>query len=175
VHRCLVAVVVVTVSSPAQVLAQSVRGGTAPPEIVHIDGSKRPDLIPQWSAWGFVFRILAGGPRQLPSVVYRLTTTDEAALLLKEADAVQAVDKACHEKVVRLRASAGHDKTDALDRRLREITVDCRQRTLDARDRVLRSLNAEAAAALIDFVESTKSGTSLSIPKRDLARFLEPE
>jgi hypothetical protein len=40
---------------------------------------------------------------------------------------------------------------------------------------VLAALNPAAATALAAFAESTKSGTSISVPKKDLARYLEPE
>jgi hypothetical protein len=40
---------------------------------------------------------------------------------------------------------------------------------------VLDRLNPEAQTALRAFVESTKAGTSLTLKKKQLARFLEPE
>jgi hypothetical protein len=63
----------------------------------------------------------------------------------------------------------------AVDAKVREISLECRRETLHARDRVLAALNPEAAAALIAFAESTKAGTSISIRRKDLARYLEPE
>ncbi|MEN3339727.1 MAG: hypothetical protein V7647_3403 [Acidobacteriota bacterium] len=41
-------------------------------DLVQIDGARSPELIPQWSVWGYVFRVLAGGPRQLPTSVLRV-------------------------------------------------------------------------------------------------------
>src|SRR4051812_12253488 len=67
----------------------------SPLEIVHVDGAKSPELIPQWSVWGFVFRVLSGGPRQLPTSVFVLVSKAEEALVIKEADAVQRIDAAC--------------------------------------------------------------------------------
>src|SRR3954468_8329610 len=49
-------------------------------EIVHVDGSRSPELIPQWSVWGYVFRIVSGGPRQLPTSVLTLVSKEEEAL-----------------------------------------------------------------------------------------------
>ncbi|MGH9370884.1 MAG: hypothetical protein ACRD15_05075 [Vicinamibacterales bacterium] len=173
-HRWIVVFVIVALGSRAA-LAQDPRGNSKLPEIVHIDGAKNPELIPQWSAWGYTFRVIAGGPRELPSLVYKVVSRDEAAMVLKEADAVQKIDKACEARIWKLHPLVGKEKPDVLDARLREITVECRLETLHARDRILRALNPEGAAALIMFVESTKSGTSISLPKAELARFLEPE
>jgi hypothetical protein len=174
-HRCAAVVLVSVMLGPVPSFAQGQRENTSPPEILHIDGSKSPELIPQWSAWGFGFRVVAGGPRQLPSIVYRLASKEEADMILLEADTLQSIDRDCKERASKLRTLVGSEKVEVLDARLREITVDCRRKTLDARDRVLRKLNPQAASALIEFVESTKSGTSVSMPKRDLARYLEPE
>jgi hypothetical protein len=143
-------------------------------EIVHVDGSRSPELIPQWSVWGYVFRIVSGGPRQLPTSVLTLVSKEEEALVIREADAVQTIDAACQSRLVR--AAARRDETiAAIDARVREISLDCRRETLRARDRLLAALNPEAAAALAAFAESTKAGTSIALPKKDLARYLEPE
>jgi hypothetical protein len=125
--------------------------------------------------WGYVFRVLSGGPRQLPSSVIRLVSKDEEALVMREADAVQKVDAACQARVARAAARLGTDTVASVDAKVREISVQCRWDTLRARDRVLAGVNREAAAALAAFAESTKDGTTISLPRKDLARYLEPE
>jgi hypothetical protein len=144
-------------------------------EMVQIDGSKNPELIPEWSAWGFAFRVFATGSRQLPTTIHTVVSAEEAALILKEADQVQKVDQDCQNRIVKLNALLGKEKIEVLDTRLRELTLECRWATLHARDRLLEVLAPEGASALRAFVASTKPGTSLSIPKKDLARFLEPQ
>ncbi|MEP6593679.1 MAG: hypothetical protein ABJC51_08295, partial [Acidobacteriota bacterium] len=134
--------------------------GNAASAMVQIDGATRPELVPQWSVWAYVFRILAGGPRQLPTSVLRLVSRDEEALMLKAAAAAQTSDTACQVRLAGLLAKRGDASVDALDARLRDITVECRRDTLRARDRVLEAINGEAAAALTAFAESTKAGTS---------------
>ena len=94
---------------------------------------------------------------------------------MKEADAVQKVDADCQARVTKVVALLGVESMAAVDARVREISVACRRETLHARDRILAGLNPEAAAALMAFAESTKAGTSMSLPRKDLARFLEPE
>ena len=150
------------------------RGGAAM-EIVQIDGSKNPELIPQWSAWGFVFRVFAGGSRELPSAMIPHITASERTLIMKEADSVQKIDAGCDARHRKIIEEKGGKKLEELDKEVRELSLECRWETLHARDRVLAGLSPDAQASLTAFVESTKAGTSLSIPKKDLARFREPE
>ena len=175
-RRYVVALLVIRVLTGAMAAAQAPPASAASkPEILQIDGSKNPELIPQWSVWGYVFRVLAGGPRQLPTSVFRLVSKAEESLVMKEADAVQKVDADCQARVTKVVALLGVESMAAVDARVREISVACRRETLHARDRILAGLNPEAAAALMAFAESTKAGTSMSLPRKDLARFLEPE
>ena len=96
-------------------------------------------------------------------------------MLMKEADQLQKVDQDCRTRVLKLHDLLGKERNDVLDRKLRDITLECRWATLHARDRVLEALKPEAAIALTAFVASTKVGTSVAVPKKDLARFLEPQ
>ena len=136
--------------------------------------SKNPELIPQWSAWGFAFRVFAGGPRMLPSSVFPHVTEAEQALIMREADACRRLMHLPGASPEDSRQSR-QEKLEELDKEVRELSLDCRWETLHARDRVLAGLSPDAQAALTAFVESTKAGTSFSIPKKDLARFREPE
>lgn len=162
--------------APGDAVAQPSAVPSPPqPDIVHVDGTRSPELIPQWSVWGYVFRVVSGGPRQLPSSVIRLVSKDEEALVMKEADAVQKVDAACQTRAAKAAARLGIDTVSSVDAKVREIAVKCRWETLRARDRVLAGINPEAATALAAFAESTKAGTTISLPRKDLARYLEPE
>jgi hypothetical protein len=164
------AIVLLSVVAPAQ--GQPVPRGT---EFIQIDGSKNPELIPQWSSWGFAFRIFSGGPRELPSTVHVVASKDEAAMILREADAMQKVDAACAAKMAEVTKRIGKEKASVLDEEGRKINLDCRWQTLYARDRILERLNPQARVALIAFVESTKKGRQVSVPKNGLARYLEPQ
>jgi hypothetical protein len=175
-RRYAVALIVLSVSLGALPSAQApVVPAPSQPEIQQIDGGKNPELIPQWSVWGYVFRVMAGGPRQLPTSVLRTVSKDEESLVMKEADAVQKVDADCQARLIKAAALLGVEPLAAVDAKVREITVACRWETLHARDRILAGVNPGAWAALMAFAESTKAGTSISLPKIDLARFLEPE
>ena len=157
-------------AAPGQ--APDPKGGV---EMMQIDGGRNPELIPEWNAWGFAFRVFATGSRQLPSTIHFAVSSEEAAMLMKEADQLQKVDQDCRTRVLKLHDLLGKERKDVLDRKLRDITLECRWATLHARDRVLEALKPEAAIALTTFVASTKVGTSVAVPKKDLARFLEPQ
>jgi hypothetical protein len=177
VNRTLVSVCVAMVFATG---GSNAAGGQAPnrkaaPEMMQIDGSKNPELIPEWSAWGFAFRVFATGSRQLPSSVYFAVSREEEALIIKEADQLQKIDRDCQSRAVKLHDLLGKEKDDVLDQKLRATTLECRWAALHTRDRVLEALKPEGAAALTAFVVSTKAGTSITVPKKDLGRFLEPQ
>jgi hypothetical protein len=172
----IVGVLVVSATPRAQsrALANS-QSAQPPPETIEIDGSRNPELIPQWSAWEFAFRVMADGPKELPTIVHLVVSADEGALILREAGMIAKRAAACEARMSKLRVLIGKEKASVLDAQAREITLDCRRQTLDVRDRLLDRLNPEAQTALRAFVESTKAGTSLTLTKKQLARFLEPE
>jgi hypothetical protein len=147
---------------------------TASDELIQIDGRKNPELVPQWNAWGFAFRVFSGGPRELPTSVLTHVTTKEQALIMREADAVQKISAECRARHQKL-FSEGTKTLNDLAREVWDLTLECRWATLHARDRVLATVSPDAQVALNAFVESTKAGTTISIPKKDLARFREPE
>lgn len=149
---------------------------TPPPdEIVTIDGAKNPELIPQWSVWEMAFRVMAGGPRQLPSSVYHVVSKEEGARIMAAADADQRRDAACRERIAKLRPLLLTTKPSVINARQMEIQIDCRWQTLRTRDRLLEELRPEGQAALVAFVESLKSGTQVTVPRRELAHFLRPQ
>lgn len=146
-----------------------------PSEMLQIDGSKNPELIPQWSVWDYAFRVIANGPGALPTSVHAVVSSGESALVIKEARSLQASYALCQKRAAALQPLLGKESNASLDAKLRAITLECRLSILRARDKVLEALNPDGAFALRAFAESTKAGTTLSIRKKDLARFLEPE
>jgi hypothetical protein len=175
-----VAIIPPAVAAPPVVLGAeqepaSRASGARPEEIVEIDGSKNPELIPQWAAWEFAFRVMGGGPRELPTTVYRVVSKEERALILAEAQASLQRDKACQQRVEKLLPLVGKEKNSVVNAKQQEIQLDCRRETLHARDRLLERLRPEGQAELIAFVEDTKGGTRVTIPKRELAHYLQPQ
>jgi hypothetical protein len=144
-------------------------------EIVEIDGSKNPELIPQWAAWEFAFRVMGGGPKELPTTVYQIVSKEERALILAEAQASLRRDKACQQRVEKLVPLVGKEKNSVVNAKQQDIQLDCRRETLHARDRLLERLRPEGQIELIAFVEGMKGGTRVTIPKRELAHYLQPQ
>lgn len=144
--------------------------------VLLIEGRKNPELIPQWSVWESVFSIFKGRSRdRFPKPVYDAVTEEEAALIRREADEAQKITPACEERMSKLRSLLKTERLDVLDLKAHELNVDCRRQTLRIRDRVLAGISPEARAAVTAFVEATKAGMTVTIQKRGLARFLEPE
>ena len=147
-----------------------------PEEIIVIDGGRNPELIPQWHAWGYVFRVIAGGPRELPTSVLLVVSKDEEKLVKAEADVVQKSDAACAERSIKAYGLLKQgESVTSVDAKMHAITVECRWKTLQARDRILEGLNPEARVALIKFVEDCKQGMTIKVPKNGFARYLEPQ
>lgn len=172
-RRICVLLAVIVIAVTAHVHSQT------PPrseDIIVIDGGKSPELIPQWHAWGYVFRVIAGGPRELPTSVLLVVSKDEEKLVKVEADAVQKSDAACAERSIKTYGLLKQgESVKSVDVKMHAITLECRWKTLHARDRILEALNPEARIALIKFVEDSKHGMTIKVPKNGFARYLEPQ
>lgn len=172
-RRICVLVAVIVVAATAHVPTQAPSGQG---EVVVIDGSKNPERIPQWHAWGYAFRVISGGRRELPTSVWYLVSKEETQLVMKEADSVQKSDADCAERAIRTHGLLKKGESlKAVDAKMHAITVECRWKTLHARDRILEGLNPEARIALIEFVEDCKQGMTVTVPKSGLARYFEPQ
>ena len=144
-----------------------------PTDVMHIEGRKNPELIPEWSVWEDALRIIAGGSRQLPSHVLEHTTKEEEALILREADQQRKRDAECKTRLLALKPDS--EKPNTLLQRSQAIRLQCRWGALQARDRILAAISPAARTALMEFVESVRAATTVDILKRDLAFFLQPQ
>ncbi len=145
----------------------------APPEWVHIDGSKNPELIPEWSIWQRGFLILARSA-ELPTVILRQFTPEELELLKRETAEELRRDAVCQRRVLDLRPLLATERMRVIDERTKAIQLECRQDTLDAHDRLLARLRSEAQFALTDWMEALRTGTRVSIPRKELPHYLKP-
>lgn len=144
-----------------------------PTDVMHIDGKKNPELIPEWSVWEDALRIIAGGSKQLPSRVLEHTTKEEEALILREAAQQPKRDTDCKTRLLALKPDG--EKVDTVTQRSQAIKLQCRWGALHARDRILAAISPAARTALMEFVESVRAATTVDILKRDLAFFLQPQ
>lgn len=144
-------------------------------DVVVIDGTTNPEMIPQWAAWEFAFRVINGGSKLLPSNVHHAASKEERGLISAEAEANDRRDKACHARIENLRPLIGKEKDSVIGARQWEIQLDCRWQTLHARDRLLERLRPEVQTELIAFVEAMKVGTTVVVPKKELGQYRQPQ
>lgn len=161
-------------------------------DIITIDGSKNPEMIPQWSAWRSVFDAITRvtthvgesglrGEDAMPTVFCRGPSHQERLVLMKDAEDAVARYKDCEAQAVKARdqllangiadaKSLQHAKDTMSD-----INMECRRVTLDSRDHLLQKLSPETQTVLLAFVEHLKKGTVIEVAKSDLAKFRLPE
>lgn len=149
-------------------------------ETVTIDGKKNPEQIAQWDAWGFAFRFIVSaadtmGSDGVPTSVYYALNREERGALVNQVRASVDEQKACQSKVLKLRDRLGTEKAETLLARIDQIKMDCRRATLRARDEMLAGLPPAGQIALKQFVESQKSGMTVTLRKSDLRSYRIPE
>jgi hypothetical protein len=74
-----------------------------------------------------------------------------------------------------VRDQIGIEKPDVLVANVDQIKMECRRATLQFRDDILANLSPAGQSALRDFVESTKSGMTVTMKKSELASYRIPE
>lgn len=147
-------------------------------DIITIDGSKNPEMVPNWAAWLEAFRFMAqpAAPIEpIPTMIYLATSRDQRALLRKEALFVMAQERELGQRALKLQdgltaenLSERSEKADALEMRRR-------QAALDARNRLLAALPTEGQIALREFAEHVRKSYKATVVKSKLAQFLLPE
>jgi hypothetical protein len=155
---------------------------TSAGERITIDGSKNPEMVPQWAAWRFAFTQIREA-KDIPSDVIRLISKAEGALILKDADADEVFYKDGETRALKLQQQLFAEPDRAkqlalapvLQAKADEIEMECRQHTLDLRDHLLGTLRSEGRAALIAFVEAGKAGHRVTLLKSRLAAYRRPE
>jgi hypothetical protein len=113
--RLLLVALLVCAVSP--VTSAQTKPGSSDFEIVHIDGRRNPEMIPEWSAWEEALTALAKGSGLLPDVLAAYFSTAEAALLRQEAKAHVERERDYHERVKRLQLLAAKERVTDSDRR----------------------------------------------------------
>lgn len=146
----------------------------SPPEWVHIDGSKTPELIPEWSVWQAAFRnlLLVG---RLPTAVERHVSKEEAAMVLAAAREHGRNRAECEARALKLKPLLQTETAAEINRKTEALNLECRWQTLHLRDRVLDGLGPDGQAALAGWVDSTKATLQVSVPKRELDFYLKPK
>jgi hypothetical protein len=143
-------------------------------ERLEIDGRKNPEMIPQWDAWQAMFEIIAK-VSDLPTDVLEHLSKDEAALVLAAARENGQNFLACQQRVLKLMPTLQTEEAIHINTRTRAINLDCRWQTLRLRDRVLSALAPLGQAALSQYVEATKAGIRVFVPRNELAFYRQPQ
>jgi hypothetical protein len=143
-------------------------------ERIEIDGRKNPEMIPQWDAWQAAFEIMAR-VSDLPTDVLQQLSKDEAVLVLAAAKENGQNTLACQERVLKLMPILKTEEARRINELTQEINLDCRWQTLRLRDRVMAGLGLPGQTALSRYVESTKAGMRVFVPKNELAFYRQPQ
>ena len=142
-----------------------------PSERLEIDGGKNPELIPEWYVWETFFRQLHKTGTE-PSALK--LTASETRVLRMEVERYSKSNQECQKQIEDLRPLVGVAPNSEVNQKQRAIQLECRNRTLDIRERLLDGIGPDARDAVISWVENLKSGIEISVPKRELAHFRQP-
>jgi hypothetical protein len=148
--------------------ARAASAGVQKVEWVFIDGAKNPELIPEWSAWEDVFSTIAGGRKLLPSNVLQRVSKEETDLILRESEASVKRTAECNARILALKPLLAKERVATQIQRSKEVRLECRWENLHARDRVMSALNPDARAAMGDFVDVIKAGTTFTVAKSEV-------
>ena len=143
-------------------------------ERIEIDGSKNPEMIPQWDVWKAAFLII-DKTRDVPTMVWKVATKEEVALIVQAASDNAEVERSCEGKIPKLAEMLKTDEARFVNEQTQALNLECRRATLKLRDRVLSQLSTQAAAVLAQYVESLKAGIRVYVPKGELAFYRQPE
>jgi hypothetical protein len=147
-------------------------------DVITIDGSKNPDMVPNWAAWLEAFRFMAqpAAPIEpIPTMIYLATSREQRALVRKEALFVMAQERELERRGLKLRDGVTPDNMLERSEQADALEMKRRQAALDARDRLLAALPIEGQIALREFAEHVRKGYKAMMPKSKLAQFMSPE
>ncbi len=169
-------------------MATSVGAQLSPPELttidtpagkmVVVDGSKDPSEIPEHAVWRHGFYKLAHAKRlNLDDYIGAIgLSLEDTERVLNTANLQAARDDDCWKRLdarqSELRAQSA--TPEALAHAFQEVTVECRCRDLEARDRLLDSLSSQGRAHLRAWAESIRRGMRVYWPANDIEQFKRP-
>jgi len=187
-HRTVVAVPIgmLSVGIPVAGSQQEVATTATRGKMLRIDGGKQPELIPEYLIWRNTFLAIkerlgeppAGHDPWTRDLLAALPTPDRAALE-HEATAQAKRDEACFKQLDTMRdtllARLGTIESPEFAGPINDLTLECRQLDLAARDRLLATFTDEGRAALQAFVEHQRTTTTVFVLARDLDFYKLPQ
>jgi hypothetical protein len=152
--------------------------------IVVIDGSKNPSMLPEWLVWEQAFLIVAGWRGRDSGITHDLRmalSKDEVELLEREAAMQSERQNQAGREAEPLRARyATRDPKDEkllalLNDQMQNVNLRYRRATLEARNRVLERLSLESQSVLTSWIGDIRAGIVSRVAKADLERWRAPE
>lgn len=143
-------------------------------ERIEIDGSKNPEMIPQWDVWHAAFELMAA-KSDLPTELWNVLAKEEVALVLQAGHENAKNFLACQQRVLQLVPTLQTDEAKFVNERTQAINLEFRWQVLGLRDRVLAALPPAGQTALTKYVESLKEGMRVFVPKKELAFYRQPQ
>jgi hypothetical protein len=146
--------------------------------VIEISGEKTPEQLPEYLVWRIGLRALAAIKKQnIRPALDELGLSDaEGEVVFAEGRAQQERDKECLERQERLTTmlKAAEAKAERIASETRAIVIECRWATLDAKDRMLAVLSADAQTAVVAWVLNQRSQINVSVHRADLEFFKQP-
>lgn len=156
--------------------SQSAQGSS---NMITIDGSKNPELLPEWLVWQQTLETLALiEHKDAPAFKHDLVLSDaERVLVYREASQQPERERKCFASLDQRHKelSAAGVKPDVMQKDLEDREVECRWKVLEARDRILGGLSPEAQASLLSWIGGTRAAIRITVSREGLAHFKRPQ
>jgi hypothetical protein len=162
----------------AQTSAPPTTMDTPAGKMIVIDGSKSPGDIPEHAWWRHCFYKLAHASR-LKATDYIDSlglSPDDMSQVLRTAGQQAARDDECAKRIEgrQRELQAQGARPEALADAWQAITIDCRARDLDARDRLFERLTPEGREQLRVWADGIRRGMTVYWPANDIEQFKRP-
>jgi hypothetical protein len=148
-------------------------------KMVVIDGSKTPHLIPEHQLWRSGFYTIAdlGSHEDTKARLDAIGLSQpELSAVLRVAKGADTRDRECVDAIRRRDADLRAQGLDlkAVYQGHYDVILECRQRILTEKDRLLASLSPEGRAALTNWIDSWRAKTKLTVPAHEAEFFQLP-
>jgi hypothetical protein len=142
-------------------------------DVLHIDGSKNPEMIPQWAIWEQFFRhtVVKANPEHALSFL----SPDEIAIIVSAANDHRKVMNDCETRALKMFEQIRNEPAPLINQKTQDVNLECRRQTLRIRDRTIERLRPEAQHALRQHIEAFKATMKVMVPKAEFEFFLRPE
>jgi hypothetical protein len=145
---------------------------------VIIDGSKNPQLFPQWFIWELTFQRLSGDMTKRPIPLHRElgVTEDELKFVLDEVRSFQQIQQALAKQLRETRNAeiARGKRDDEVQDATHAVNLDYRFKVLESRQRIHERLSPESLIRLRAWIDQGIRGTKVRLRGRAVEFFKQP-